>query len=142
VRVAAARVGLVLVAVAQAEIGIWGLVAPRSFFDNYPGAGHHWVSELGVYNQHLVRDFAAAELGFAVLLIGAAIWFGRTVVLIAGTAFLTATIPHFAYHLTTTGSFSTADDVASLGGFVLEIAVVAGAMLIASGNLVADSAAR
>ena len=141
-RVAAARVGLVLVAVAQAEIGIWGLVAPRSFFDNYPGAGHHWVSELGVYNQHLVRDFAAAELGFAVLLIGAAIWFGRTVVLIAGTAFLTATIPHFAYHLTTTGSFSTADDVASLGGFVLEIAVVAGAMLIASGNLVADSAAR
>ena len=141
-RVAAARVGLVLVAVAQAEIGIWGLVAPRSFFENYPGAGHHWVSELGVYNQHLVRDFAAAELGFAVLLLGAAIWFGRTVVLIAGTAFLTATIPHFAYHLTTTGSFSTADDVASLGGFVLEIAVVAGAMLIASGNLVADSAAR
>ena len=141
-RVAAARVGLVLVAVAQAEIGIWGLVAPRSFFENYPGAGHHWVSELGVYNQHLVRDFAAAELGFAVLLLGAAIWFGRTVVLIAGTAFLTATIPHFAYHLTTTGSFSTADDVASLGGFVIEIAVVAGAMVIASGNLVADSAAR
>jgi hypothetical protein len=135
-------VGLVLVAVAQAEIGIWGLVAPRSFFENYPGAGHHWVSELGVYNQHLVRDFAAAELGFAVLLLGAAIWFGRTVVLIAGTAFLTATIPHFAYHLTTTGSFSTADDVASLGGFVIEIAVVAGAMVIASGNLVADSAAR
>jgi hypothetical protein len=123
-----ARAGLALVAAAQAEIAIWGLLAPRSLFGEYPGGGHHWISALGPYNEHLIRDFAAAELGFAVLLLAAAVWFDRRLVLIAGTAFITATIPHFIYHLTTTSSFSTADNVASLGGFVLELALVAWAM--------------
>ena len=52
--------------------------------------------------------------------------------LIAGAAFLAATLPHFAYHVTTTESFSTADNIASLGSFVLEMLVVAGAMVVAS----------
>ena len=126
------RAGLVLVAAAQAEIGMWGLVAPKSFFSSYPGLGRHWVSALGPYNEHLLRDFAAAELGFAVLLLAAAIWFGRTLVLVAGTAFLAATIPHLAYHVTQTDSISTGDNLASLGGFALEILVVAAAMLAAA----------
>ena len=126
----APRVGLALVAAAQAEVGLWGLVAPRSFFDDFPGAGHHWVVALGVYNQHLVRDYAATELGFAVLMAGAAIWFSRRIVLIAGSAFIAATLPHFIYHLTTTtGSYSTADNLASLGSFVLELVLVAVAMV-------------
>jgi hypothetical protein len=128
----AARGGLVLIAAAQAEVAIWGLVAPRSFFRSFPGAGHHWVQALGPYNEHLVRDFAAAELGLAVLLVGAAIWFTRGLVLVAGAAFLAATVPHFAYHLTTTGSFTTADNLASLGSFVLELALVAAAMVAAA----------
>ena len=122
------RLGLGLVAVVQAEIGIWGLVAPRSFFENFPGTGRHWVSALGTFNEHLVRDYAATELGFAVLLLAAAVWFERRLVLGAGLAFLAATVPHFIYHLTTTSSFSTSDNLASLGGFVLEIALVAVAM--------------
>ena len=126
------RAGLALVAFAQAEVGIWGLLAPRSFFGNFPGAGHHWVSALGPYNEHLVRDYAASELGFAVLLLAAAIWFEHRLVLVAGAAFLAATIPHFIYHLTTTGSFSTADNVASLGSFVLELVLVVVAMTAAA----------
>lgn len=128
----AARAGLVLVAAAQAEIGLWGLIAPHSFFTGFPGLGRHWVSPLGPYNEHLLRDFAAAELGSAVLLLGAAIWFNRTLVLIAGTAFLAATIPHLGYHVTASDSLPTADNIASLGAFVLEIAVVAAAMLVVS----------
>jgi hypothetical protein len=126
-----ARTGLALVAAAQAEVGIWGLLAPRSFFGNFPGAGHHWVSALGSYNEHLVRDYAASELGFALLLLAAAIWFERRLVLIAGAVFLVATLPHFAYHLTTTGSFSTADNIASLGAFALELVLVVFAMSVA-----------
>ena len=124
-----ARAGLGLVALTQAEVGVWGWVAPRSFFGSFPGAGHHWVAALGVYNEHLVRDYAAAELGFALLLLAAVIWFERRLVLVAGAAFMLATVPHFLYHLTTTGSFSTADNVGSLGGFVLELALVALAMV-------------
>src|SRR5947209_1838488 len=98
--IALGRLALALVAVPQAEIGIWGLLAPHSFYRQFPGAGHHWVSGLGVYNEHLVRDYAAAQLGFAVLLIAAAIWFQRRLVLATGAAFLAATLPHLAYHLT------------------------------------------
>jgi hypothetical protein len=127
----AARVGLALVAAGQLEIAVWGLTAPRSFFDNFPGAGHRWVSELGPYNEHLLRDFAAAELGLGILLLAAAIWFERRLVLVAGTVFLAATLPHLAYHLTTTGSFSTLDNELSLGAFGLEVAVVGLAMLAA-----------
>ncbi len=90
------------------------------------------MAALGPYNEHLLRDYAASELGLAVLLIGAAVWFSRRVVLLAGAAFLAATVPHFAYHLTTTGSFSTADNIGSLGAFVLELALVVMAMVIAS----------
>jgi hypothetical protein len=123
-RHAPARIGLALVALLQAELAIWGLIAPRSLFDHFPGAGHHWISPLGPYNEHLVRDFAAAELGLAVLLFAAAVWFTPRLVMVAAAVFITATVPHFIYHLTTTSSLSTADNIASLGGFVLELALV------------------
>jgi hypothetical protein len=131
-RVIAARAGLVVVAAFQAELAVWGLVAPHSLYGSYPGAGRHWISALGPYNEHLIRDFAAAELGFAVLLVAAAVWFTRTLVLAAGIAFLAATIPHFIYHLTTTASFSTGDNIASLGGFVVEVALIGIAMSVAA----------
>lgn len=126
---AAPRIGLGLVAVGQAELAVWALVAPRSFFGGYPGAGHHWVAALGPYNEHLLRDYGGAELGFAVLLAAAALWFERRLVLAAGAAFFAANIPHFAYHLTTTGSFSTFDAVGTLAAFALEFVVVGFAMV-------------
>jgi hypothetical protein len=131
-RVLAARALLALVAVGNGEVGIWGIAAPRSFYDSYPGFGRHWVSVLGPYNEHLVRDFTAADLGLAVLLAIAAWWWGRRLVLAAGAAFLAATVPHFAYHLTTTESLRTVDNALSLGAFALEIAVVTVAMVVAT----------
>ncbi|MHB8690812.1 MAG: hypothetical protein ACYDHH_06160 [Solirubrobacteraceae bacterium] len=128
VRRTASRTVLLLVGAAQAEIGIWATASPRSFFDSYPGFGHHWVAMLGPYNEHLLRDFAGAELGFGLLLVVAAVWFTRPLVLAAGAAFLVATLPHFAYHLTTTSHVSTSDNVASLGGFIVEMAAVAAVM--------------
>lgn len=125
-----ARAGVALVAAGQAEIGLWGLMAPHSFYTSYPGAGQHWVAAMGPYDEHLVRDFAAVELGFAVLLACVVIWFERRLVLAAGAAFLAATIPHFAYHLTTTRLLPAGQDAASLGGFAVELALVAGAMVV------------
>ena len=122
------RIALLLIAAAQLEIGLWGVLAPHSLYNDFPGAGHHWVAPLGPYNEHLLRDYAASELGFAVLLAATAIWWERRLVLVAGTAFLVATVPHFAYHLTTTDSLSTVDNGVSLGLFALEIVVVGGAM--------------
>lgn len=128
-----ARIGLALVAAGNLEVGLWSEISPRGFYGNFPAPGHHWIAALGPYNEHLIRDYAAAELGFAVLLACMTVWFAeRRMVLAGGLAFLAATLPHFAYHLTTTGSFKTADNVVSLGSFVVEMAVVVAAMRIAS----------
>ena len=111
---------------AQAEIGIWGLVAPHSFFSNYPGFGHHWVSALGLYNEHLVRDYAAAELGLR----GAAAC-GRDLVRAPARARRRRRVPRsdappLRLPPDHDRDLSTRDNIASLGGFVLEIVVVAG----------------
>jgi hypothetical protein len=123
------RAGLAVVGLAQAEVGIWGELSPRGFYDTFPGIfGQHWVAMLGTYNEHLTRDYAAAELGFAALLFLAATWFDRRVVLAAGIAFLFATVPHFLYHALNTSMMSTSANILSLGSFVLEIVVVAAVM--------------
>ena len=43
VRTRVARGALVVVAAAQLEVGVWGELAPRSFWASFPGFGHHWV---------------------------------------------------------------------------------------------------
>jgi hypothetical protein len=111
-------------------VGLWGELAPHSFYENFPGFGRHWVAPIGPYDEHLVRDYASAEIGLAVLLACAAVWFTRHVVLIAGAAFLAGTLPHFIFHLTTTDDLPSIDNALSLGGFVVEMVAVAVAMAI------------
>ncbi len=122
------RAGLVLLALPNAVIAAWGLTSPRSFYDSFPGAGRHWVSALPPYNEHLLRDFAAASLAIVVFLVGAAIVLERRTIQIALIAFLAYSVPHFAYHLTTTEHYSSSDNAGSLGGFVVTI-LLAGFLL-------------
>jgi hypothetical protein len=119
---------MLLGAIPQAAIGAWGLLAPRSFYSNFPLAGHHWIAALGPYNEHLVRDYAAGALGFAVLFALAGIRFSRGLVLAASAASLAATLPHFAYHLTTTDHLSTTDNIGSLAALAAQIILVTVAM--------------
>jgi hypothetical protein len=120
-----------VVGLAQGEIGVWGELSPHGFYASFPGfAGQHWVAMLGPYNEHLLRDYAAGELGLAVLLVCAAVWFERRLVAVAGAAFLAATLPHFTYHLTTTSMMSTSANTLSLGAFVIEMAVVAAVVVV------------
>jgi hypothetical protein len=41
------RVLLVIMALSSGFIGLWALLAPKSFYDDFPGAGRHWVSADG-----------------------------------------------------------------------------------------------
>jgi hypothetical protein len=118
---AAIRVGLIYLAVTIGWVAVWILVAPKGFYDNFPGGSTHWVSALPPYNEHLERDFGAAGLGLAVLAALAALWMERRVVQVAAISLLVAGIPHLAYHLTTTEHYSTADNVGSLIGLSLDV---------------------
>jgi hypothetical protein len=120
------RTGLVLLAIPSIVIAAWGLISPHGFYENFPGAGRHWVSALPPYNEHLLRDFGSTNLTIALFLLGAALFMERRLVQVAVVAFLIGTIPHFVYHLTTTDHYSTSDNIWSLGGFVVELLLAAG----------------
>ena len=115
------RGGLAVLAVTPAWIGAWALIAPHSFYRSFPGGGHRWVAALGAYDQHLVRDIGALELGMLFLLIAAAALLERTLVRVTLLAYAIASTPHLAYHLTTLGRFSVADDAATVAGLALQV---------------------
>ena len=104
------RVVLAVWAVASVQLGIWATFAPRSFFDDYPGFGRHWVRVDGPYNEHLVRDFGALNLALAVVTIAALITMSRPMVIAVAVAWLAWAVPHLVYHLRHLDVFSSTDD--------------------------------
>jgi mannose/fructose/N-acetylgalactosamine-specific phosphotransferase system component IID len=115
------RGALIYLAVTIGWLAVWILVAPKGFYDGFPGGSTHWVSALPPYNEHLERDFGAAALGLTVLAALAALWMERRVVQAAAITLLVAGLPHLAFHLTTTERYSTADNVASITGLALDV---------------------
>src|SRR3712207_7201681 len=67
------RGGLLFVAATPLAGGLWALLLPRVFYEDFPLPGREWVSTLGPYNEHLIRDYGALNLALAVLLVSAAI---------------------------------------------------------------------
>lgn len=124
------RGGLLLLAASQVVTGLWALVAPRSFYDDFPGAGRSWVSALGPYDEHLVRDVGASFTALVVLLVLAAAFLELRLVQAALVTWLVYSIPHFAYHVTTTDAYSTGDNVASLAGLALQVVLPAALLAV------------
>lgn len=111
------RALLGILALSAADIGGWASLAPRSFYNSFPGGGHRWVTGDGPYNEHLVRDVGGLYLALLVLSLWALA--KPEVSRVAGGSWLAFSIPHFAYHLGHLHMFSAADKVGlviSLGG--------------------------
>src|SRR4051794_31026553 len=119
----ALRGGLIVLAIPAAWVAVWALAAPRSFYDTFPGAGHEWVTPLGPYNEHLVRDVGAFELGLVALAVFAFVTLDRRLVQGTLVAFAVSGLPHLLSPLTATGPLSTLDNVVSLAGLALNVVV-------------------
>jgi hypothetical protein len=128
----AIRATLVFLVVAIGSVALWILIAPKGFYDDFPGGSHHWVSALPPYNEHLERDFGAAGLGLAVLAALAAIWMERRVVQAAAITLAVAGIPHFIYHATQTEPLSTEDNIGTLVGLGVEVVLPLALLYLAS----------
>src|SRR5215210_9531486 len=115
------RGGIAVLAVTPALVGIWATVSPRGFFDDFPGGGHHWVSAVGPYDEHLVRDVGALYLGSLVLLAFAWAWLDRRLVQAALVSYTVAAVPHLVYHATALDGFSTGDAVGEMAGLTLNV---------------------
>ena len=105
------RAGLALLAILALVPGVWGTLWPRSFFDDFPGAGGAWVAAFPPYNEHLVRDVGSFYLGYGVLLLAAAALPRRRLVQAALLAWVVATIPHGIFHFRHFDALDTAPAV-------------------------------
>jgi hypothetical protein len=81
-------------------IGGWQLLAPASFYADFPGLGHRWVSPDGPYNEHLLRDVGQGNVAIGVValvaLLSGGVWLARA----TGLAAVVANLPHELYHQT------------------------------------------
>jgi hypothetical protein len=90
--------------------GLWALLAPRSFYDSFPGgSGLHWVSADGPYNRHLVSDVGSMYLALAALTVAALA--RPALARLAGVVWLVFSVPHWLYHSAHLGLYGTRDQV-------------------------------
>jgi hypothetical protein len=123
------RGGLLALGAPLVVIGAWALLAPHSFFDNFPTSSRHWVSALGPYDEHLVRDFGALYLALGGLLVWAGAVLSRQLVRVALVLSLVYAVPHLIFHASNTESLSTGDNVMNIA--LLALAVIVPVVLLA-----------
>lgn len=114
-------IGLLPLIATALMVGAWALLAPGSFYENFPASGRGWVSALPPYNEHLVRDVGALNLALAVLLAFAALSLEIRLVRISLFVWLVYAVPHFVYHLTELGAMPFLDDTANIAGLGLVV---------------------
>src|SRR5919107_3901874 len=124
------RIGIAVLALTPALVGIWATVTPRGFYDDFPGGGHSWVSAVGPYNEPLVRDVGALYLGSLVLLGFAWVWLDRRIVQAALVSYAVAALPHLIYHLTALDNLDTGDAVAEIAGLALNVVLPLGLLTL------------
>ncbi|MDI6099367.1 hypothetical protein QLQ12_12265 [Actinoplanes sp. NEAU-A12] len=108
-------------------VGGWAAVAPASFYSDFPLPGRAWVSGLGPYNEHLVRDVGGLYLALFVLTAWAAARPSGELVRVTGLAWLVFGAGHLAFHSLHLEMFPTIDRIAmmvALGGSVLLAALL------------------
>lgn len=117
------RIGLIALTVSSGVTGAWALLAPRSFYDDFPGGRRSWVSALPPYNEHLVRDVGGLYLALTLVLLAAAVIMERRLVIVALVAALLNAVPHFIFHVTHVDELSTGDQIAQTASLVFVMVV-------------------
>jgi len=108
-----ARIGLVLLCASALSIGLVAMVAPRTFYDDFPFFAS-WVELLPPYNEHLVTDVGGLYLGFATMLAFAAWTLEATLVRAVACAWLLSAAIHLGFHAGHLDGFGVADAIAEL----------------------------
>lgn len=103
-------------------MGAWAFFFPAGFFNDFPVSGAAWVSTIGEYNEHLMRDFGSAEigLGLTAIIVGARrSREGIVAVLLGAVVF---GFLHLGYHMGTFGlfdTFSAVSQATALAAFIV-----------------------
>lgn len=125
-------VGLVVLAGPNLAAGVWGLLAPEHWFDNFPGWAPRLVAAFGPFNEHLATDAAAGLFAAGVAAALALCWRDRQVVIATMMSFLAFSGPHAVFHLAHPAeALSASEDVVNTVTLWLSVAIAAAIMLVA-----------
>jgi 2-alkyl-3-oxoalkanoate reductase len=131
---AAVRPLLMLLLLVVLPVGLWAMALPLSFYAQFPGFSHTWVSGDGPYNEHLVRDVGSLYLALGVLLVCALITPTRELVRAVSLATLVSSVLHFSYHAVHLDLLPSAAD-AAVQTVALAIPIVAATWLFRAASL-------
>jgi hypothetical protein len=93
--------------------GTWALFGPSSFYADFP-LGRGWVAALPAYNEHLTRDVGELFLATGLVLVLAAFWLERRLVLTAIWSYLLWSVPHAIYHFFNLEPYGTGDAIGNV----------------------------
>ena len=119
------RAGLWALALIQGFDGLYALLAPRSFYDDFP-LGRGWVAALPGYSEHLVRDVGGLFLATAIFLAAAGIFLGRRLITVALVSFLAFSVPHWIFHMFNLDPYATGDVIANVVGLAATVLIPVG----------------
>ena len=110
---------LAVVAFQFGSIGLWALLAPRPFYDSFPGAGRVWIAVDGPYNEHLTRDVGAFFAALGAVAVFALVDRSAGATRAAGLGVAVFSAPHVVYHLTTADLLPAGDAIVNIAGLTL-----------------------
>lgn len=120
-----ARGVLAVLGLTALVVGGWALLAPRSFYDDFPGGGAHWIVVDGPFNEHLVRDVGGLYLALLAVTVSALLRTSTWNCRVAAAAWLTFGVPHLWYHAQHTDLLDGASAVANIVVLALGLALPA-----------------
>jgi hypothetical protein len=125
-------VALVVLAAPNLAAGVWGLVAPEHWFDNFPGWAPRLAAAFPPFNEHLVSDAAGGLFAAGVAAAIALWWRRREVVIVAMVAFLAFALPHAMFHLVhPADALSDAEDFVNTVTLWVAVAIAVAITLVA-----------
>jgi AhpD family alkylhydroperoxidase len=134
------RANVAVAGVLNAGIGLWAIISPHGWYRTFPALGHHWISALGPYDEHLARDAGSGLFAVGVLLVWAAATPRGGLLRPAMWASLAFSVPHLGYHVASADHLPAADNVVNL--VALTLAVVFPAALLWSSRVRGEARPR
>lgn len=119
------RAALLALGGVQAVLGLYALVSPSGFYDDFP-LGRGWVAALPAFNEHLVRDVGGLFLFSAAVLLAAGVYLERRLVTVALGGFLLYSVPHTIFHYLNFEPYETADVIANALGLGAQVLIPIG----------------
>ncbi len=92
------RLALVALALPNLAAGVWAMLSPQGWFDDFPGWDPRLVAAEPPFNEHLATDAGAGLFASAVVLLLAAWWADGRSVRLGLIAYGAFAIPHAAWH--------------------------------------------